>query len=109
MVLSISNYNLYEVKKILANIKKNKVKIIETPHFIKRSMSKNRKKYCKPSIVYKTLKYKQPIDIKDSDDSKFRIKYNHLNSDRYNIIIVILIVNKNEIKLITTHPEGKNE
>ena len=107
MVLPISKYNLNEVKEILSNIQRNQVKIIETPHFTKRSNSKKREKYCKPSIVYETLKTTQPVDIYDSNYDKFRIKYDHINSERYYIIIVVFIVSKNEIRLITTHPERK--
>jgi hypothetical protein len=106
-VLFIFNYNLEDVKKILENIQKNKVQIVESPHFIDRANSKKREKYCKPFIVHKTLKSKEPIDIKYSNDNKFRIKYDHINIETYYIIIVIFIVNENEIRLITTHPERK--
>nr|WP_302578893.1 hypothetical protein [Methanobrevibacter arboriphilus] len=107
MVLSIYKYNLEDVKKILEDIQKNKVKIVESPHFISRANSKKRKKYCEPFIVHKILKTKEPIDVEYSNDNKFRIKYDHIHIETYYIIIVIFIVNKNEIRLITTHPERK--
>jgi len=105
-VLSISNYNVKQVEAILENVREDRVNIIETQHFIDQATSKSRIKYCKPSIANKVLKTVKQIKVESSKDDKFKITYQHPNTEDYYLIIVMFIVNESEIRLITTHPEG---
>jgi len=84
---------------------KGNVKIIDTPHYVEKS----NRKHCDYEWGYELLKNSSPLMVKYSKDNKFKLIYKNPKNERYNIVFVIFIMNHENIKLITTHPERRRE
>lgn len=65
--------------------------------------------YCSPELSYNLLKKSIPLYIKLSTNNKFRVTYSHPDTSKYNLVIVIFIIDLDNIKLITTFPESKSK
>jgi len=79
------------------------IKITESAHYIKRV----KRDYCGSELSYNILNNSIPVYIKPPRNNKFRVAYLHPKTSKYNLVIVIFIIDLNNIKLITTFPESK--
>lgn len=103
----IFDFDLQEVDKILQNIRNNNsVLIQETYHFKKQAEIY---KYCSYELTYELLQNNIPHDIEYSEDNKFKIRYLNPDNEKYYTCVVIFIIDKEKIRIITTHPERRKK
>jgi len=75
----------------------------KTKHFIENTQ----RKYCGYDITYELLKTRIPLKIEYQEFNKFKLTYKHLESSKYNLILVVFIENRNTVRIITTFPENR--
>ncbi|KZX15222.1 hypothetical protein MBCUT_16820 [Methanobrevibacter cuticularis] len=94
------------MENILTRLRGNElINITESSHYIKRV----KRDYCGSELSYNILKKSIPLYIKSPINSKFRVTYSHPDTSKYNLVIVIFIIDLDNIKLITTFPESKSK
>lgn len=102
----IINYTIEQTCQILENLRNNNdIEITDTPHYI----HKSERKHCKYEWGYDLLKNIKPSSIQYSKDNKFKLIFKHPESQKYNLVLVIFIINETHIRLITTHPERRKK
>ena len=94
------------MENILTKLRSNdSINITESSHYIKRV----KRDYCSTELSYNILNKSIPLYIKHPINNKFRVTYSHPDTSKYNLVIVIFIIDFNNIKLITTFPELKSK
>ncbi|MDR0900119.1 MAG: hypothetical protein LBM26_00505 [Methanobrevibacter sp.] len=68
-----------------------------------------KREYCSPELSYNILKKSIPLQIETPINNKFRVTFSHPDTNKYNLVIVIFIIDLNNIKLITTFPESQSK
>jgi len=77
--------------------------ITDSEHFLDNTT----RKYCNYDKVYSLIKNELFIHLEPSGDNKFLLIYNHPESDKYHVKVVIFIKSLDEIRLVTTFPTEK--
>jgi len=91
---------------ILTKLRNNEsVTITESFHYVKRA----KRDYCSSKLSYNVLKKHIPLFIKPSKKNKFRITFSHLETNKYNLVIIIFIETLDKIRLVSTFPESKSK
>ena len=97
----VIKYVLNDMESILERLRnKEHIIITDSEHFL----DNTKRKYCEYGVVYSLIKNDLPIYMKLSKNNKFLVFYNHPESDKYHVKVVIFIKNLDEIRLVTTFP-----
>ena len=97
----VIKYSISDMESILEKLRNNEhVIITDSEHFL----DNTKRKYCEYDTVYNLIKNDLPVYMKLSKNNKFLVFYNHPESDKYHVKVVIFIKNLDEIRLVTTFP-----